>query len=143
MQVFKTTIVGMQYMDNILFDDVAEISSREISLEPEPTNPYDSGAVKFLSGSKHIGYISRDDSAAISKELQKGTKYSVDVLSRNMHTIRVLIKMDIEDSPEAKNIKRFREKLCEAAENRNFNLSKEIEQDFLKNITAAPILQTH
>jgi hypothetical protein len=43
-------------------------------LEPEPTNPFDSTAVKVVVEGVQVGYIAKFDSAAVSKMIEKSGK---------------------------------------------------------------------
>jgi len=44
----------------------------ELSLQPEPTNPYDPNAVKVMSGTRHIGYVPKDLSADVAAKISAG-----------------------------------------------------------------------
>jgi hypothetical protein len=43
-------------------------------LEPEPTNPFDSTAVKVVVEGVQVGYIAKFDSAAVTKMIEKSGK---------------------------------------------------------------------
>ena len=45
-------------------------------LEPEPTNPFDSTAVKVVIEGVQVGYIAKFDSAAVTKMIEKSGKKS-------------------------------------------------------------------
>lgn len=42
------------------------------TLEPEPTNPYDSSAVKVLHDGEHVGYVPKDLSPQVSALIRQG-----------------------------------------------------------------------
>ncbi|CAN2189408.1 hypothetical protein MCEMRE212_00486 [Candidatus Nanopelagicaceae bacterium] len=48
-------------------------------LEPEPTNPFDSTAVKVVIDGVQVGYIAKFDSAAVTKMIEKSGKKSYEV----------------------------------------------------------------
>lgn len=48
-------------------------------LEPEPTNPFDSSAVKVVIEGVQVGYIAKFDSAAVTKMIEKSGKKSYEV----------------------------------------------------------------
>ena len=48
-------------------------------LEPEPTNPFDSTAVKVVIEGVQVGYIAKFDSAAVSKMIEKSGKKNYEV----------------------------------------------------------------
>jgi hypothetical protein len=48
-------------------------------LEPEPTNPFDSTAVKVVVEGVQVGYIAKFDSAAVTKMIEKSGKKSYEV----------------------------------------------------------------
>jgi hypothetical protein len=48
-------------------------------LEPEPTNPFDSTAVKVVVEGVQVGYIAKFDSAAVTKMIEKSGKNSYEV----------------------------------------------------------------
>ncbi|CAN2188191.1 hypothetical protein MCEMRE22_00472 [Candidatus Nanopelagicaceae bacterium] len=48
-------------------------------LEPEPTNPFDSTAVKVVIEGVQVGYIAKFDSAAVTKMIEKSGKKSFEV----------------------------------------------------------------
>ena len=48
-------------------------------LEPEPTNPFDSTAVKVVIEGVQVGYIAKFDSAAVTKMIEKCGKKSYEV----------------------------------------------------------------
>ena len=48
-------------------------------LEPEPTNPFDSTAVKVVIEGVQVGYIAKFDSAAVTKMIEKSGKKSYEV----------------------------------------------------------------
>ena len=48
-------------------------------LEPEPTNPFDSTAVKVVVEGLQVGYIAKFDSAAVTKMIEKSGKKSYEV----------------------------------------------------------------
>ena len=48
-------------------------------LEPEPTNPFDSTAVKVVIEGVQVGYIAKYDSAAVTKMIEKSGKNSYEV----------------------------------------------------------------
>jgi hypothetical protein len=53
--------------------------SNDITFEPDPTNQYDTNAIKVLhSDMGLIGYIPKDDTARIHKLLSAGTPFSVE-----------------------------------------------------------------
>ena len=63
-EVLEFTIAGMSYRDNI--DDY--IGEHVGTLEPEPTNPYDSNAIKILAeDGHHVGYVPKDMTAEVRK----------------------------------------------------------------------------
>ena len=51
-------------------------------LEPEPTNPFDSTAVKVVIEGVQVGYIAKFDSAAVTKMIEKSGKKSYEVPAR-------------------------------------------------------------
>ena len=51
-------------------------------LEPEPTNPFDSTAVKVVVEGVQVGYIAKFDSAAVTKMIEKSGKKSYEVPAR-------------------------------------------------------------
>jgi hypothetical protein len=48
-------------------------------LEPQPTNPFDSTAVKVVIEGVQVGYIAKFDSAAVTKMIEKSGKKSYEV----------------------------------------------------------------
>ena len=52
------------------------------TLEPEPTNPFDSTAVKVVIEGVQVGYIAKFDSAAVTKMIEKSGKKSYEVPAR-------------------------------------------------------------
>ena len=48
-------------------------------LEPEPTNPFDSTAVKVVVEGVQVGYIAKFDSAAVTRMIEKSGKKSYEV----------------------------------------------------------------
>jgi imidazole glycerol phosphate synthase subunit HisF len=48
-------------------------------LEPEPTNPFDSTAVKVVIEGVQVGYIAKFDSGAVTKMIEKSGKKSYEV----------------------------------------------------------------
>ena len=48
-------------------------------LEPEPTNPFDSNAVKVVIEGVQVGYIAKFDSAAVTKMIETSGKKSYEV----------------------------------------------------------------
>ena len=48
-------------------------------LEPEPTNPFDSTAVKVVIEGVQVGYIAKFDSAAVTKMIEESGKKSYEV----------------------------------------------------------------
>ena len=51
-------------------------------LEPEPTNPFDSTAVKVVVEGVQVGYIAKFDSSAVTKMIEKSGKKSYEVPAR-------------------------------------------------------------
>ena len=51
-------------------------------LEPEPTNPFDSTAVKVVVEGVQVGYIAKFDSGAVTKMIEKSGKKSYEVPAR-------------------------------------------------------------
>ena len=51
-------------------------------LEPEPTNPFDSTAVKVVIEGVQVGYIAKFDSGAVTKMIEKSEKKSYEVPAR-------------------------------------------------------------
>ena len=51
-------------------------------LEPEPTNPFDSTAVKVVIEGVQVGYIAKFESAAVTKMIEKSGKKSYEVPAR-------------------------------------------------------------
>jgi len=51
-------------------------------LEPEPTNPFDSTAVKVVIEGVQVGYIAKFDSGAVTKMIEKSGKKSYEVPAR-------------------------------------------------------------
>ena len=63
-EVLEFTIAGMSYRDDI--DDY--LGEHVGTLEAEPTNPYDSNAIKILAeDGHHVGYVPKDMTAEIRK----------------------------------------------------------------------------
>ena len=63
-EVLEFTIAGMSYRDDI--DDY--IGEHVGTLEAEPTNPYDSNAIKILAeDGHHVGYVPKDMTAEVRK----------------------------------------------------------------------------
>ena len=63
-EVLEFTIAGMSYRGNL--DDY--IGEHVGTLESEPTNPYDSNAIKILAeDGHHVGYVPKDMTAEIRK----------------------------------------------------------------------------
>ena len=60
---------------------VGEIYGTAI-LEPEPTNPFDSTAVKVVIEGVQVGYIAKFDSGAVTKMIEKSGKKSYEVPAR-------------------------------------------------------------
>ena len=52
------------------------------TLEPEPTNPFDSTAVKVVIEGVQVGYIAKFDSGAVTKMIEKSGKKSYEVPAR-------------------------------------------------------------
>jgi hypothetical protein len=52
------------------------------TLEPEPTNPFDSTAVKVLIEGLHVGYIAKIDSSIVTEMIKKSKKKSYEVPAR-------------------------------------------------------------
>ena len=63
-EVLEFTIAGMSYRGNL--DDY--LGEHVGTLEAEPTNPYDSNAIKILAeDGHHVGYIPKDMTAEVRK----------------------------------------------------------------------------
>ena len=63
-EVLEFTIAGMSYRGNL--DDY--LGEHVGTLEPEPTNPYDSNAIKILAeDGHHVGYVPKDMTAEVRK----------------------------------------------------------------------------
>ena len=63
-EVMEFTIAGMSYRDDI--DDY--LGEHIGTLEAEPTNPYDSNAIKILAeDGHHVGYVPKDMTAEVRK----------------------------------------------------------------------------
>ena len=63
-EVLEFTIAGMSYRDDI--DDY--LGEHVGTLEAEPTNPYDSNAIKILAeDGHHVGYVPKDMTAEVRK----------------------------------------------------------------------------
>ena len=75
--VFKRClVVGVRYRAPFERTVAASITPCDgLILEREPQNPHDSGAVKVLHGSTHIGYIQRDVAAPLSRLIDGGVFY--------------------------------------------------------------------
>ena len=61
--------------------DTGEILTTAV-LELEPTNPFDSTAVKVVVEGVQVGYIAKFDSAAVTKMIEKSGKKSYEVPAR-------------------------------------------------------------
>ena len=61
--------------------DTGEILTTAV-LEPEPTNPFDSTAVKVVIEGVQVGYIAKFDSGAVTKMIEKSGKKSYEVPAR-------------------------------------------------------------
>ena len=61
--------------------DTGEILATAV-LEPEPTNEFDSTAVKVLVEGVQVGYIAKFDSAAVTKMIEKSGKKVYEVPAR-------------------------------------------------------------
>lgn len=64
-------ITGYTYWDGLEVMDSLVLGTK-LTLEVEPSNPYDANAVKILLGDVMLGYIPRDENESISKFLQLG-----------------------------------------------------------------------
>ena len=63
-EVLEFTIAGMSYRDDI--DDY--LCEHVGTMEPEPTNPYDSNAIKILAeDGHHVGYVPKDMTSKVRK----------------------------------------------------------------------------
>jgi hypothetical protein len=60
-------------------------------LEREPHNRYDSGAVKVLHHSTHIGYVQRDVAASLSRLMDNGVFYTATTVKNKGNFIIVNI----------------------------------------------------
>ena len=79
--------------------------SDKIYLEREPTNQYDSNAVKVLvmqdGQKKQIGYLSKDVAADVSRKLKRGTTYDISIEGVGIWNDRPYCELDITENESA------------------------------------------
>ena len=79
--------------------------SDKIYLEREPTNQYDSNAVKVLvmqdEQKKQIGYLSRDVAADVSRKLKRGTTYDISIEGVGIWNDRPYCELEITENESA------------------------------------------
>lgn len=88
----KCLVVGVRYrapFERMVAASVAPYDG--LILEREPHNPYDSGAVKVLHGSTHIGYVERDVAATLSRLMDSGVFYMATTVKNRRNSIIVNI----------------------------------------------------
>jgi len=69
MEVPRFFIAGIKFHDlHKVISDISE--GDELNLVPEPTNQYDSNAVKILLGDVMLGYVPKTFSAQVSAKLE-------------------------------------------------------------------------
>lgn len=57
---------------------IKEVEEGErLTLEPEPTNPYDPNAVRILRGEVMVGFVPKKFSAEVAAEIEIGSPYCV------------------------------------------------------------------
>lgn len=87
--LYSTKIVGTTFIDGNqeFLGAISRLSSEDkkkltIALECEPTNRYDSNAVKVCivnkrGQSRHVGYISKESNVLFKRALEKGYRISI------------------------------------------------------------------
>lgn len=88
----KCLVVGVRYrapFERMVAASVAPYDG--LILEREPHNPHDSGAVKVLHGSTHIGYVQRDVAALLSGLMDSGIFYMATTVKNCRNSIVVNI----------------------------------------------------
>ena len=53
----RFTVVGFRFVG----ETPQSLKNGKITLEPEPTNPYDSNAIRVLVNGKAVGHVARED----------------------------------------------------------------------------------
>lgn len=71
------------------------IGETDLTLEPEPDNPYDDHAVKVMYQGEHIGYIERSNNSALHEALVDGSEASVEIIGFAT-TLKPLLEITVE-----------------------------------------------
>jgi len=88
----KCLVVGVRYRTPFERTVAASVAPYDgLILEREPHNSHDSGAVKVLHGSTHIGYVQRDVAAPLSRLMDNGIFYMATVVKNCRSSIIVNI----------------------------------------------------
>ena len=85
------TVVGMKFRGYKPADIVSTYSASIITLEPEPTNPYDAKAIKVLVEGKHMGYVTKDDCARVQEYMTANPMHAFEVVDRYAASVIVTI----------------------------------------------------
>lgn len=84
MQVFSP-LVGVSFRGSEARQIVKSLttdSGQMLYLEAEPENEYDDHAVKVMYGTgEHLGYLARENNRQIFEALQRGTQFSIEIVS--------------------------------------------------------------
>lgn len=82
MEVFSP-LVGVTFRGAEVKEIVKNLTADDgerLTLEREPTNPYDVNAVKVLCDGTHVGYIAKENNIAVAMALDEGAEVSVKII---------------------------------------------------------------
>lgn len=82
MEVFAT-VVGVTFRPPEAKEIVKSLTpsdGEKLSLEAEPTNEYDSNAVKVMCEGMHIGYLARGNNTEVFYALQRDEELNIEIV---------------------------------------------------------------
>lgn len=93
MAYIYTNIVGMRFR-NLSSSVLSSIDVEKTVLVPEPTNPYDSHAVKCLFNNIHFGYIEKNKSEEVTNQLAYFDSYRIKLIKsgENYYNISITFR---------------------------------------------------
>lgn len=77
-----TTLAGANFRPAEARDIVKESAIGDpVELEPDPSNAYDSSAVKVMAYGQHIGFVAKKDNGPLFEHLTQGGEASATIIA--------------------------------------------------------------
>lgn len=92
------TVAGLRFYG--FFNHKDDLTGKEVTFEPEPTNPYDEHAIKIMFDGKQMGHVPRTQTGVLHEYIGKGTVVKGRVT--NHYPRAVVVQTYIEETTDAK-----------------------------------------